>query len=144
MMVDTGIDNMVNNDRETCHARILNAWINYWDSDILITQDQDNEQRFLHKYKNIRFLDDEENKTYMISPENLEFKGPTIRNKQYCVVGKPLDCRDGDNLDILISREINDNLMVLIKGVEQDPDLGVKFFHPPIDNDSEATDSEKE
>ena len=34
--------------------------------------------------------------------------------------------------------------MVLIKRVEQDPDLGVKTVHPSIDNDSEATDSDKE
>ena len=34
--------------------------------------------------------------------------------------------------------------MVLIKGVEQEPDLGVKIVHPSIDDDSEATDSDKE
>ena len=65
----------------------------------------------------------------MISPEDLDFKETTIRNKQYCVVGKPVYSRDGDNLDLLISREINDDFMVLIKGVEQDPDLGVKIVH---------------
>ena len=31
------------------------------------------------------FLDDEDNKNYMLAPENLEFKGPTRRNNQYCV-----------------------------------------------------------
>ena len=66
----------------------------------------------------------------MIAPEKLEFKGPTIRNKQYCVVGQPLNWRDGDNLDLLISRYINDYFMVLIRVVEQDPDLGVKIVHP--------------
>ena len=80
----------------------------------------------------------------MIYPEILEFKGPTRRNKQYCVVGQPLDWRDGDNLDLLLSIDINDDFMVLIKGVEQDPDLGVKIVHPSIDDDSEATDSDKE
>ena len=60
----------------------------------------------------------------MMSPENLEFKGSTRGNKQYCVVGQPLDWTDGDNLDLLISRYINYDFMVLIKGVEQDPDLG--------------------
>ena len=80
----------------------------------------------------------------MISPENLEFKGPTRRNEKYCVVGQPLYWRDGDNLYLLISRDINDNFMVLIKGFEQDHDLGVKRFHPSIDDDSEATDSDKE
>ena len=108
------------------------------------TRDQDNEQLLLHKYNNIRFLDDEGNESYMIAPENLEFKGPTIRNNQYCVVGQPLYQRDEDNLDILISREINDDFIVLIKVVEQDPDLGVKFFHSSIDDDSEATCIEKE
>ena len=34
--------------------------------------------------------------------------------------------------------------MVLIKGFEQDPDMGVKIDHPSIDYDSKATDSEKE
>ena len=72
----------------------------------------------------------------MIAPENLEYKGPTRRNKNYCVVGRPLVWRDGDNLDLLISREINDDLMVLIKGVEQDPDLRVKIVHPSIDDNS--------
>ena len=67
MMVDMGLDNIVHNDRETSHARIFNAWIEDWESYILRIQDQDNEQRLLHKYKNIRFLDDEDNKTYMIA-----------------------------------------------------------------------------
>ena len=34
--------------------------------------------------------------------------------------------------------------MVLFKGVEQDPDMGVKQFHPSIDDDSEDTNSDKE
>ena len=118
MMVDTGLDNIVHNDREPRHARILNAWTEDWESDIPRTRDQENEQCLLHKYKNIRFLDDEDNQNYIIIPENLDFKGTTIRNKQYCVVGQPLDWRDGDNLDLLISREINEYFMVLIKGVE--------------------------
>ena len=80
----------------------------------------------------------------MIAPESLEFKGPTRRNKQYCVVGKPLYLRYGDNVDLLISWEIYDYFMVLIKGFEQDPDLGVKIVHPSIDYDSEAIDSDKE
>ena len=58
------------------------------------------------------------------------------------MVGHPIDWRDGDNLDPLISRDINDYFMVLIKGVEQDPDMGVKIVHPSIDDDSKATDSE--
>ena len=89
------------------------------------------------------FFDDEDNQIYMITPKKLEFKRTTRRNKQYCVVGQPLDWRYGDDLGLLISRDINDDFMVLIKGVEQDPGLGVIFFHPSIDDDSEATDSEK-
>ena len=77
-----------------------------------------------------KFLDDEGNKTYMISPESLEFKGTTRMNKQYYVVGQPLDWRDADNANPLISREINNYFMVLIKGVEQDPDLGMEIVHP--------------
>ena len=34
--------------------------------------------------------------------------------------------------------------MVLIKGVEQDPDLGVKIVYPSIDDYSEDTDSGEE
>ena len=49
MMVDMGLDNIVHNDREPCHAMILNAWIEDWESDILRTQEQDHEQRFLQK-----------------------------------------------------------------------------------------------
>ena len=48
----------------------------------------------------------------------MEFKDPTIRNNQYCVVGQTLNCMGGDHLDLLISIEINDYFMVLIKGVE--------------------------
>ena len=44
-----GLDNIVHNDREPRHARIFNAWIEYWEADILKTQDQDNEQNFQHK-----------------------------------------------------------------------------------------------
>ena len=64
----------------------------------------------------------------MIAPEILEFKGPTRKNRQYCVVGQLLNWRNGDNLDPIISIYINDGFMVLIKGDEQDPDLGVKNF----------------
>ena len=60
------------------------------------------------------------------------------------MVRQPLDWRDGDNLDLLISREINDDFMVLIKGVEQDPELVMKIVHASIDDDSEAIDSDKE
>ena len=98
----------------------------------------------MHKYKNTRFLDDADNQTYIIDPENLEFKGTTRSNNQYCVVRYPLNWRDGDNLDLLISRDINDGFMVIIKGVEQDPDMGVKIVHPSIDDDSKATYSDKE
>ena len=42
MMVDIVLDNIVNNDRETCHSRIFNAWIEDWGSDILRTIDQEN------------------------------------------------------------------------------------------------------
>ena len=73
---------------------------------------------------------DEDNQTYMITPENLEFKGPTRRNNQFCVVGQPLNWRDGDNVDLLISIETNDYFILPTKGVEQDPDLGVKIVHP--------------
>ena len=66
----------------------------------------------------------------MIAPENLRFKGHTRRKKQYCVVGKHLDQRYGDNLNLLISRDINDDFMVLTKGVEQNPDMGVQIFYP--------------
>ena len=34
--------------------------------------------------------------------------------------------------------------MVLIKGFEQDPDLGVKIIYPSIDNGRKATDSDEE
>ena len=144
MMVDMGIDNIVNNDREPCNERIFNAWIKDSESDILKTLYQENDQRLLQRYNNIRFLDDEDNQTYMISQENFEFKGFTIRNKQYSVVGQPLDWKDGDNLELLIRRNTNDDFMVLIKGVEQDHDLRVKFFHPSSDDDRQATDSGKE
>ena len=66
----------------------------------------------------------------MIVPENLVLKGPTIRNNQYFVFGQPLDWRNGVNLDLLTSRDINDDFMLLNKVVEQDPDMGVKMFHP--------------
>ena len=102
MMVDMGIDNIVHNDRDSRHDRIFNAWINDWESDILRTQDQENEQSLLKKYNIIRLFDDEENQTYMIATENLEFKGSTRRNKQYYVVGQPLDWGGGYNLDLLI------------------------------------------
>ena len=60
----------------------------------------------------------------MIASKQLEFKGTTRRNNQYCVVGQPLDWRYGDKLDLLISTEIDDDFVVIIRGFEQDPDLG--------------------
>ena len=79
----------------------------------------------------------------MIAPEHLDFKGPTRSHKHYCVVGQLLNWRDGNNVYVLISRDINDDFMVLIKGFEQDPDLGVKIVHLSLDNYIEATDSDK-
>ena len=60
------------------------------------------------------------------------------------MVGQTLDWRDQDNLDLLISGYINDDYMVLIKGVKQYPDLGVKIVHLSIYDDSKDTDSDKE
>ena len=128
IMVDMGLDNIVHYDREPWNVMISNEWIEDWESDILRTRYSDNEQRIIHKYKNLRFLDDEDNQTYTIAPESLQFKGATRRNKQYFVVDHTLDWRDGDSVDLLISIYINDNFMVLIKGVEKYHDLGVKLF----------------
>ena len=86
MMVDMGLDNNVHNDSEPRHSRIFNAWIEYWESDIRQIQDQDNEQRLLKKYNNLRLLHDGENQNYMIAPENFWFKGSNRKNNQYCVV----------------------------------------------------------
>ena len=47
MMVDKGLDKIEHHDRVPCHAIILNAWIEDWESYILITQDQDNEKNLL-------------------------------------------------------------------------------------------------
>ena len=105
---------------------------------------QENDQCLLKKYKNIRFFDNEYNQGYIIALENLEFKGPIRRNKKYCVVGQSLYYRDGDNVNLLILRDINDDFMVLIRGVKQGPDLVANVFHPSIDDDSEAKDSDKE
>ena len=86
-MVEMVLDNIVHKDSEPRHARIFHSWIKDWVSDILRTQDQENEQRLMQKYKNIMFLDDAENQIYMIAPGNVDFKGTTRRNKKYCVVG---------------------------------------------------------
>ena len=61
MMVDMGLDKIVHNDREPRHARIFNAWIEDWESDIARKKYQENEQRLLQKYKNVRLFDDEDN-----------------------------------------------------------------------------------
>ena len=86
-MIDMGLNNIVNNDRYPFHTGIFNAWIQDWESEIPRTLDQENEQRLIQKYKNIRFLDYEDNQTYIIAPGILKFKGTTRRNKQYWVVG---------------------------------------------------------
>ena len=52
IMIDMGLDNIVHHDRELLHAGILNTWSEDWESDILRTQNQDNEQRLLQKHKN--------------------------------------------------------------------------------------------
>ena len=47
-------------------------------------------------------------------------------------------------MDLLKSRKINDDVMVIIKGVEQDPDLGMEIVHSSTDDYSKAADSEEE
>ena len=54
------------------------------------------------------------------------------------MVDQTLNCRDMNIVYLLIPRDTNDDLMVLIKGFEQDPDLGVKIVHLSIDDDIEA------
>ena len=49
MIVGIGLDNIVNNDRDNLHERILKAWIKDWESEILITRYQENGQRLLKK-----------------------------------------------------------------------------------------------
>ena len=61
MIVEMGLDNVVHHDREPRHARIFNAYIKDWESNIMRTQDQENKQRLIQKYNNLRFLDDEDN-----------------------------------------------------------------------------------
>ena len=68
IIIDMGLDNIVHHDRKPSHARIFNYWINYWESEIPRKRDQENLKRVLQKYKNLRFLDDEDNKNYMIDP----------------------------------------------------------------------------
>ena len=48
------------------------------------------------------------------------------------MVGNPLNWKGRYNVDLLISIEINDDFMVIIKGVKQDPDMRVKIVHPSI------------
>ena len=67
-MVDMVPGNIVHHDREPRHARILNACIEDCESDILRAWDQECEQFLPHKYNNLRFLDDEDSQTYMITP----------------------------------------------------------------------------
>ena len=42
IMVDMGLDNIVHNDSEPHHARVFNAWVEDWESDILRTRVQGN------------------------------------------------------------------------------------------------------
>ena len=58
MMVDMGLDDVFHHDIDIRYTRIFNAWIKDWESNILITRAQENEQRLLNKFNNIRFLDD--------------------------------------------------------------------------------------
>ena len=58
MIVVMGLDKIMHNDREPRHVRIFITYTEYWESYILITQNQENEQRLLQKYRILRFLDD--------------------------------------------------------------------------------------
>ena len=44
MMVDMSRDNILHHDRYIIRVRTLNACIRYWESDILRTLDQENDQ----------------------------------------------------------------------------------------------------
>ena len=49
MMVDMGLYNIMHNDREPLHDSIFNAWIEDWESDIMRTRDQENNQHIMNK-----------------------------------------------------------------------------------------------
>ena len=76
MMVDMGLDKIVHHDTDHCNARIFYAWIKNLESDILRTRYKENEQCLLQKCRNLRFLDDEDNQTYMIAQIIWILKGP--------------------------------------------------------------------
>ena len=48
-MVDIVIDNIVNNDRKTHHARIFNTSIKDWESQIPKKRDQENNKNLLQE-----------------------------------------------------------------------------------------------
>ena len=104
--------------------RKFKNFIEDWEEEMVSKKDSVHEARLLEKYKYIRFRDDEDDQLYEVAPENLEFKGKR-RHKHYCVVGQPLGFKDGDSEDLLISRDINEDLHVLIRGTEQDPELHI-------------------
>ena len=72
------------------------------------------------------------------------FKVPQEGIRSIVWLVSPIDKRDRGYVDLLVSRDTNDDFMVLVKGFEQDPDLVTKKFHPSIDDDSKAIEIEKE
>ena len=116
-------------------SRIFRAWVEDWEKEILLTNDCVVEARLLEKYKNLVFFDPDDQVTYTVVEQNLEFHQ---RNKRKGIVGGwALIGVDEDDNEV--GFEINKMVIGLISETAQAP--GVELIFRELE-DSDELDEE--
>lgn len=116
-------------------SRIFRAWVEDWEKEILLTNDCVVEARLLEKYKNLVFFDPDDQVTYTVVEDNLEFHR---RNKRKGIAGGwALIGADEDDNEV--GFEINKMVIGLISETAQAP--GVELIFRELE-DSDELDEE--
>jgi len=103
--------------------RQFRGWLEDWEKDLLKHNDPVSEARLLEKYKGLAFHDIDQNITYMVYEDNLEYR--MYRGGGWCVIGVPPEY-NGNNDEELYPYLINDNLIEMIMDTTQPENLNVK------------------
>ena len=129
-------------ERQLPQKRTFNAWIEDWEKELLQKRNQKAEAKLLKKYKNLLFVDDNDNKLYEVAPENLEWKG-SRKERGWCVVAQPPGWKDGDDENLLQSRAISAELITLIVKYKQPANLQLEVIEKSNEDDTDTDESEE-
>ena len=116
-LANFGVD--LNELKEPANVRTFRGWIEDWERPLLVQNDPVAEAKLLAKYRGLRFFLPDDEVTYTICGDNLEYqRGSKMRNidKGWIVFGIPPDSTDDDDIEPFV---INDLLCELVADTKQ-------------------------